>query len=55
MELTLDEKKNIYFSRYRTGGFFSLEEYLNIRQEERIFGLFKNKKNKKNKKDIKCK
>ena len=52
-KLSLEEKINIYFSRYKTNGFFTVKQYLKIRQEERIYGLIHNKN--KNKKDIKCK
>ena len=34
-KLTMEEKINIYFSRYRTGGSFTVKEYLEVMKEAR--------------------
>jgi len=43
MKLTLNEKIDIYFSRYKTGGSFSAKQYLKVREEARKGGALADK------------
>ena len=45
MKLSLDEKVNIYFGRYRTGGFFTVKEYLEVVDEARTNNALRSKIN----------
>lgn len=40
-KLTIEEKANIYFSRYRTGGSFAAKEYLEVMDEVRTNSALK--------------
>ena len=44
-KLTIEEKVNIYFSRYRTGGSFTVKEYLEVMDEARTNSALRNRIN----------
>ena len=39
MKLTIEEKVNIYFSRYKTGSSFTVKEYLEVIGESKETGF----------------